>query len=141
MRSGAKKRSCPARRMAGMLISDRGMRERASPAVKITWSSFPVPFSYTDTVSLNNFSISISMVSMFERSTCTPHTLSAADGYDVLREDRAEVRRKGVDEEIVMEAPNSRQASATAKPMPDVPPMMRMRELCSLLTYFIVMFE
>ena len=42
------------------------------------------------------------------------------------------------EEEMTTEAPNSRQASATQKPMPELPPMTRTREPASLLLYFLL---
>lgn len=44
--------------------------------------------------------------------------------------------RAGWEEEMVTWQPDSRQASATQKPMPLLPPMMRTREPESLEVYF-----
>lgn len=49
----------------------------------------------------------------------------------------AEDTREVLDEASTTSAPCSMHASATAKPMPDEPPMMRMREPESLEVYFV----
>lgn len=42
------------------------------------------------------------------------------------------------EEEMMTEAPNSREASATQYPMPELPPMTRTRAPASLLLYFLL---
>lgn len=45
--------------------------------------------------------------------------------------------RAGREEEITTLAPKARQASATEKPMPELPPMMRTRWPASLEVYLV----
>ena len=83
------------------------------------------------------FSSSCSKVSGLDRSTVKPWMLDAFDGYVDLIRSTAEDTRESLDEAIKTCAPCSMHASATAKPMPDEPPMMRMREPESLEVYFV----
>jgi predicted small metal-binding protein len=54
--------------------------------------------------------------------------LDLTDGYEDCSFETAASSFDELDEAIVIRAPNSRQASAVQKPIPEDPPMMRMRE-------------
>ncbi len=49
-----------------------------------------------------------------------------------------ELMRDWLEDEIMTVAPNSRHASATLKPIPLLPPMMRIRVEVSLEVYFLL---
>lgn len=68
-------------------------------------------------------------ISMMDVSTCIKGVLPSSFST-------AASMRDGFEELIVTIAPFSTHASATAKPMPDEPPMIRMRVPASLLVYF-----
>jgi hypothetical protein len=66
-----------------------------------------------------------------------PWTFDALVGYDFLMRSTADSTRCGFEEEMATCAPCSTHASATVKPMPEEPPMTRMRVLASLDVYFV----
>jgi len=88
---------------------------RASPAVKMIWSSFFEPFDVADVYNSSTF---FSSVASSPRPQAWPVILSFFDGYACWSFLTASSILDGLEDEMMTSAPCSTDASATQNPMP-----------------------
>jgi hypothetical protein len=110
--------------------------EKESPAVLMTWSSFAVP----ESVAKASRDVRLfSSCSRWDGSQAWPESLVGKESAEYVARRRAIVRSiSGCWEPEMVRRTEycSRHASATAYPMPDVPPRMSIDALWSLEVYF-----
>src|ERR1700733_15197504 len=102
------------------------------PAVKTTWSSFSLPSLVANLSKASRF---CSRVSVFARSHAWPEILASQSGYEDLIRSIVVSILGWRELETMSVAPDSILASATQKPIPDVPPRTRTRLLRSFEVY------
>src|SRR5271155_5452037 len=103
-----------------------------SPAVKTTWSSLSFPSLVANLSRVSRF---CSRISVFARSHAWPEILAPQSGYEDLMRSIVVSIFDWRELETTTVAPDSILASATQKPIPDVPPRTRTRLLRSFEVY------